>query len=171
VRADDARRRSEEAVRRIRQESGRRVEERRRIRAFSSWCALATLASGISLAALDAHDAAVRRAEEATALRAAAEREARTAQACATRTARFLEIQKEMEEKLRWAMSEAERAHIRAEAEARRAAAINAAADAGCGHHVVTPDSWRVAQPPSHAVKMPVRHRAACGGDPSIEGL
>jgi hypothetical protein len=48
---------SDEAVRRIREASHRRIEERNRWRAFVSWCALATLASGISLAALNARDA------------------------------------------------------------------------------------------------------------------
>jgi hypothetical protein len=52
--ADEARRRSDDAVRRLREESGYRVERERRHRAFFSWCALATLASGISLAAFDA---------------------------------------------------------------------------------------------------------------------
>lgn len=52
--ADEARRRSEEAVRRIREESRRRIEQGNGWRAFSSWCALATLGAGISLAALDA---------------------------------------------------------------------------------------------------------------------
>jgi hypothetical protein len=168
VSADDARRRSDQAVRRIREESGRRVEERRRSRAFSSWCALAALAGGISLAALDAHDACLAR-QEAEALRVATQREARIAEACAARTARFLEIQEDMAEKLSRAMSVAVRAHIRTEAVARRAAAVNAAADAGCGHHVVTPDSWRADQP-SPPVKAPIR-RDACGGDPIIEGL
>jgi hypothetical protein len=54
--ADEARRRSDDAVRRLRAESAHRVERDRRGRAFFSWCALATLASGISLAALDAHE-------------------------------------------------------------------------------------------------------------------
>ena len=48
---------SDEAVRKIREASRRRIEERNRWRAFVSWCALATLASGISLAALNARDA------------------------------------------------------------------------------------------------------------------
>jgi len=64
---------SDEAVRRIREESRRRIAERNRWKAFSSWCALATLASGISLAALDAR--AVRlQAEEAARQAVAAER-------------------------------------------------------------------------------------------------
>jgi hypothetical protein len=57
----------DEAVRRLRDASARRIEKRGRFRAFSSWCALATLAGGISLAALEAHDAQTRtsQAEEA----------------------------------------------------------------------------------------------------------
>jgi hypothetical protein len=48
---------SEKAVRRLREESRLRVEGQSRRRSFAGWCAVATLASGISLAALDAHDA------------------------------------------------------------------------------------------------------------------
>src|SRR5690242_2967850 len=54
--AADGRQRNDDAVRRIRDESARRVEGGRHRRAFASWCALATLAGGISLAALDAHE-------------------------------------------------------------------------------------------------------------------
>jgi hypothetical protein len=73
--AQDRRRRSEDAVRRIRAESGRRIEQTGRVRAFSSWCALATLAGGISLAALDAHEAQMRtRAAAEAARQAEAER-------------------------------------------------------------------------------------------------
>jgi hypothetical protein len=63
---------SDEAVRRIREESRRRIAERNRWKAFSSWCALATLASGISLAALDARALRLQ-AEEAARQAAAAE--------------------------------------------------------------------------------------------------
>lgn len=65
-----------EAVRRIREESARRIERTGRVRAFSSWCALATLAAGISLAALDARETRLQeRAEaEAVARQAAAEK-------------------------------------------------------------------------------------------------
>lgn len=139
VSADEARRRGDEAVRRLRAESARRVDWHRRRRAFSSWCAVATLASGISLAALNAHDASVAR-QEAEATRAAAEREARIASACAERSARFGAIVTEMNEKLRWATAETERAIIRFDAEAQRAVATNAAADLGCGTQVVVPE-------------------------------
>ena len=53
--ADEAR--SDEAVRRIREESRRRIERQNGWRAFSSLCALASLAGGISLAALNAREA------------------------------------------------------------------------------------------------------------------
>ena len=48
---------SDEAVRRLREESRLRIAGQNRRRSFAGWCAVATLASGISLAALDAHDA------------------------------------------------------------------------------------------------------------------
>src|SRR5437868_1084704 len=54
--ADAGRQQNDDAVRRIRAESAGRIEGQRRRRAFSSWCALATLAGGISLAALDEHE-------------------------------------------------------------------------------------------------------------------
>ena len=50
---------SDEAVRRLRAESRLRIDVQNRRRSFAGWCAVATLASGISLAALDAHDAQV----------------------------------------------------------------------------------------------------------------
>jgi hypothetical protein len=65
----------DEVIRRLRDESARRIQRRGRVRAFSSWCALATLAAGISLAALDAHQARLRAtAAETAARRAAADR-------------------------------------------------------------------------------------------------
>jgi len=57
--AEDARCRSDEAVRRLRDESAHRVACERRWRGFTRWCALATLAAGISLIALDAYEAHV----------------------------------------------------------------------------------------------------------------
>ena len=56
----DNQRRNDEAVRRIRAESARRIGGQRRRHAFSSWCALAMLAGGISLAALDARETRLR---------------------------------------------------------------------------------------------------------------
>ena len=60
-------RRNDEAVRRLREDSRLRIEGQNRRRSFAGWCALATLASGISLAALDARDSFLRKrqAEEA----------------------------------------------------------------------------------------------------------
>lgn len=69
--ADEAHRRSEEAVRRIREESRRRVL-RRRHRSCFSWCMLASLVGGLSLAGMDAYDARLNRAAEATAAQQAA---------------------------------------------------------------------------------------------------
>lgn len=131
--ADDARRRSDEAVRRIREESRRRAAERRRVRAFSSWCALATLASGISLAALDAHDARVRQVQvEKAANQTVVRRDVRIGNTCTERVGRFAAITNEMLEQLRWAASDAERARVRDEAVARKAAVIHAALLDGC---------------------------------------
>lgn len=62
--------RSDESVRRFREESRIRVEGQSRQRTFAGWCAVATLASGISLAALDAHDARLQ-AQQAAAQEAA----------------------------------------------------------------------------------------------------
>jgi hypothetical protein len=66
--------RSDESVRRLREESRLRIAGQNRRRSFAGWCAVATLASGISLAALDAHDAQLQAEEVAreTALQSAA---------------------------------------------------------------------------------------------------
>jgi hypothetical protein len=63
--SDEARTRSDEAVRRLREESRRRIERQNGWRAFSSLCALASLAGGISLAALNARDARLQAEEMA----------------------------------------------------------------------------------------------------------
>ena len=63
--------RSDEAVRRLRDASRLRIAGQDRRRSFAAWCAVATLASGISLAALDAHDAQ-RQAQQAAEQEAAA---------------------------------------------------------------------------------------------------
>jgi hypothetical protein len=64
--ADEARRRSAEAVLRIREESRLRVV-RQRHRSCFSWCMVASLVGGISLAGMDAYEARLERvqAEEA----------------------------------------------------------------------------------------------------------
>jgi len=66
--------RSDEAVRRLREESRLRIAGQSRRRSFAGWCAVATLASGISLAALDAYDAQLQAEDVAreAALRSAA---------------------------------------------------------------------------------------------------
>ena len=69
--------RNDGAVRRLREESRLRIAGQDRRRSFAGWCAVATLASGISLAALDAHDAqlqAEKVARETASQPAAAER-------------------------------------------------------------------------------------------------
>jgi hypothetical protein len=50
----------DEAVRRLRAESARRVERQDRRRTVSSWCALATMVAGLSLMALEADRARLR---------------------------------------------------------------------------------------------------------------
>jgi hypothetical protein len=55
--------RSDEAVRRLREESRLRIAGQRRRRSFAGWCAIATLASGISLAALDSRESFLRERE------------------------------------------------------------------------------------------------------------
>jgi hypothetical protein len=63
--SSEAQRRSDEAVRRLREESRLRVGGQNRRRSFAGWCAVATLAGGISLAALDARDAQLQAQDEA----------------------------------------------------------------------------------------------------------
>lgn len=148
VSADEARRHSDETVRRLREESGRRTARDAQWRAFTSGCALASLVGGISLAALNAHD--VRSAEQ-EARWALAAHDATIADACAARAASFVTIERLMRDQLARAMTDAEREVIRAEASARRIGAINAAADSGCGQRVVSgpaPRSERSAHRP-----------------------
>jgi hypothetical protein len=166
--ADDARRRSDEAVRRLREESARRVEQRGRMKAFSSWCALATLAGGISLAALNAHEA---RLQEQQALRAAAERDERIANACAERSAHVAAIWQDTLQKLATVKTDEERVRIRAEG-VRKAQTIQAAAAGGCGSSTTTQPAW-IPEPRSTAPTALVKHgrRSICGGDPIIGGL
>jgi hypothetical protein len=106
--ADDARRRSTEAVLRIREESRLRVS-RQRHRACFSWCMVASLVGGISLAAMDAYDArqrelADRAAAEEMRLRhraaaAAAEKARQTLakEVCASRAVALYRIRQETE--------------------------------------------------------------------------
>jgi hypothetical protein len=169
--SDDARRRSDEAVRRLRDESARRVDGVQRRRSFSSWCALATLAGGISIAAMNAQEA---RREGQETLRASAERDARIADACAERSARIAAIWQEAIEKLARAKTEEERARLREDAGARRAQAIEGAARKGCGPSVTTQPAW-IAERSKAAAPNPVHDRPyrhyPCGGDPPNGGL
>ena len=57
-------------LRRFRDESQRRVERDARWRTFVAWCAVATLGSGIALAALNARDALTAREAHGRALSA-----------------------------------------------------------------------------------------------------
>ena len=97
---------SDEAVRRLREESRLRIEAQNRRRSFAGWCAIATLASGISLAPLDAHEAKVE-AEDV------ARREA-PAQAAVDVDPRFLE---EEEEEVQALYRRAHTAALRADAQ------------------------------------------------------
>jgi hypothetical protein len=172
--ADDARRRNDEVVRGLRDVSARRVDGERRRRAFSSWCALATLAGGISLVALNAQESGLSEQEalvqEQTALRMAADRDARIANACANRAGDIAAIYKEMREKLARAKTEEERERVRADAMARRASVIAFAAAKGCDAGVTT----QPAGIPEHLMPEPHPNRYRhdiCHGDPLVEGL
>jgi len=96
VSAGDVQRRSDDAVRRIREESARRGQRAGRVRAFSSWCALATLAGAISLAALEAHNERIR--EEVR--RSPPTREAEIWNACAPLSAALAASDKRLSEEL-----------------------------------------------------------------------
>jgi hypothetical protein len=157
--SDEARSGSDEAVRRIREESRRRIERQKGWRAFSSLCALASLAGGISLAAMNARDArihrlaavemeadeALRHAERAAAERAAergeraeraerAEKEqwARVAVACAKKTAALAAIDEGAHQALERARTEQEQMNVRLDAIARATMVIEDATAEGC---------------------------------------
>jgi hypothetical protein len=130
---------SEQAVRRLREESRLRVETQRRWRAFARWCVVATLAGGTSLAALDVRDTRLRAREAAdlTAIaaheRARAEGEIAAARGraavrapedqrrCAALTAVFSRTRAENELALAGASGPEALAFFQAEAEARLA--------------------------------------------------
>ena len=146
--APDARRRSDDAVRRIRDESARRIGGQRRRRAISSWCALAALGAGISLAGIDAHERALQEraelasAREAARMRAAAEEEARrarAAEACAKQAVAVDQIYRVALATAERARSAEEKARVFAEAMTRRDAAINDLVAAGCRAWVPAP--------------------------------
>jgi len=119
--ANEARWRSDEAVRRLREESAQRIEQRNRWRAFSSWCALATLASGISLVALDARDAAVQAGERG-----------RAEAACARLARREMEIQVAMNNRLAGMLDADEKQRTRVRAGEHLATARRIAREDGC---------------------------------------
>jgi hypothetical protein len=166
VSADDARRRSEAAVRRIRQESGQRIAQRSRVRAFSSWCALATLASGISLAALEAYDARLREdaslaaASEARSSEQAAERARAAAlraatvatvkEACARRAVVLYQIRELTSASIARARSVQERRRVYEAGIPRWNAALAELVAAGC-------ESWAPPPPPTTAPAVGVK--------------
>jgi hypothetical protein len=145
VSAPDAGRRNDDAIRRIRAESARRIDGQRRRQAFSSWCALATLAGGISLAALDArerrlweeraelasverdhqHDLEKDRVEEAVRL-------VQSAHACAKRDGALAAIDDGAYRALVRARTDEERLTIRVDALWRAGKVIDEMAAAGC---------------------------------------
>ena len=69
--SSETRARGDAAVRRLREESRLRIAGQNRRRSFAGWCAVATLASGISLAALDSRDSFLGKREADAAARSA----------------------------------------------------------------------------------------------------
>lgn len=112
---------SDDAVRLIREQSRRRIAERNRWRAFSSWCALATLASGISLTALSGHDARLQEEEAATQAAIATRARLQEEESAARRVAEAAVLRAKQEAAAR-AQDEVDRATIRAQAGAAAAA-------------------------------------------------
>ena len=143
---DDARTRTDEAVRRLRAESAQRIARERQWRRFTSGCALASIVGAVSLGSLNAYDARERqradviaeaneaaaqeRAEEAAAQ--AKERAARIAAACARRAAALYAIDTAASEAVLRARSSEERTHIRLEQAGQVIAVLDEAAAAGC---------------------------------------
>jgi hypothetical protein len=117
---NEARRSSDEAVRRLREESRRRIEQRGRWRAFSSWCALATLAAGISLAALSAQEVRQQEREARAAAAPTAERD--RSEQCTRLRALHDEIESEMYTRLLAAPDQKHYASVEEEALVRLAA-------------------------------------------------
>jgi predicted lipid-binding transport protein (Tim44 family) len=134
---------SDEAVRRIREESRRRIEQRRGWRAFSSLCALATLAGGISLAAMNAREARLQQQAEDAAAEASRAHEAAVAEAASARDREHQELCAKLfagTQRLRWTLAaqlraasdEKQLARIWAEMGARHAPLASAQAAVGC---------------------------------------
>jgi hypothetical protein len=154
--AEATRGRSDEAVRRLREESARRVERERRWRGLMSWCALASILGGVSLVALDAYEARVQsvadpaaeaneltarqraRAEAAAADEAA--RRARSAAACAKRASALDAIHTAEARALRRVKESGARDIIRFEAMSRAVDVIDSATYAGCTEPASIPE-------------------------------
>ena len=150
--------RNDEAVRRLREESARRIAREARWRTFAAWCAVVTLAGGVSLAAVGALDA--RQAQQAAQAAEENERVARAqASACQALTGKLAATTKELNEKLAWARSEKERAGIRAAALQARAAAI-AGQPTRCS-----------GAPPARPIRWVKRRGCVLGGDDPLDGL
>jgi hypothetical protein len=144
ARADDGCNRSDEAVRRMRQESAQRIARERRWRGFTSGCALASILGVVSLAGLNAYDAREQRRadliaaaqQERTEAEEGAvqekERAARIAAACAKRAAALEAIDTAASQAVRRARSSDERTNIRLQAAVQSIAIIDDAATAGC---------------------------------------
>jgi hypothetical protein len=114
---------SDEAVRRLREESRLRIEGDRRWRTFFAWCAVATMASGISLGVLGAEDAR----EAADEARAGEAREVARAEASAMGAALAVIERARNEELLR---EKARREKARREMERREIDALQAQREA-----------------------------------------
>ncbi len=150
--------RNDEAVRRLREESARRLAREARWRTFAAWCAVVTLAGGFSLAAVGALDA--RQAQQAAQAAEESERVARAqASACQALTGKLAAIVKESNEKLAWARSEEERARIQASALEARAAAT------------VGQPTHCSGAPPASRVMWVKRRGCVLGGEDTLDGL
>ena len=134
---------SDEAVRRIREESRRRNEQRRGWNALASWCAVATLAGGISLAAMNARQARLQQQADDAAAEALRAHEAAVAEANSARDREHQELCAKLfagTQRLRWTLAaqlraspgEKQRARIWAEMSARHAPLASAQAAEGC---------------------------------------
>jgi hypothetical protein len=154
---------SDEAVRRIREESRRRIEERRGWRAFSSLCALASLVGGVSLAVTNAREARLQQHEaeaaaaevvkvERAALRAAvaeatAARDREHRETCAKLLAGVRPLRWTLAIRLDRARDKGERARIWAEMQARHAPWASAQAAQGCPVLDLEPERFQRPQP------------------------
>jgi len=121
--------RSDEVVRRLREESARRLARDTRWRTFAALCAVVTVAGGVSLVAVDARHARLQ-ADEAAAERAAVARA--HASACHQLFEKLASVDKAFQEQLARARTDEERNRLRtAFAEARTA--VTQGQPSGCG--------------------------------------